>query len=118
VRAIQILASWMRLDRIKRAACAGTQAEVQISHSTWNQCRAAANLPNCPARSTLNEAAIRRGSSMWFFNGTGWQFVSLASPAWTCFTIAATSKAAPKQTIHEMPVAVDEYMARIREHCD
>jgi hypothetical protein len=55
--------------------------------------------------------------SMWFWNGTYWQFVSLAGP-W--FPAAASSISVPptRQTIHEMPVAVPEYLARIREHCD
>lgn len=56
---------------------------------------------------------------MWFFNGHHWQFVSLSSPWWTNFAVIPTQTAKPpKQTIHEMPVAVPEYLARIRERCD
>ena len=49
---------------------------------------------------------------MWFFNGIGWVFVSLASPR-------LQDVIAPlRQTIHELPVPVPEYLALIREHCD
>jgi len=54
----------------------------------------------------------RRGDAMWFFNGIGWVFVSLASPR-------LQDVIAPlRQTIHELPVPVPEYLALIREHCD
>lgn len=55
---------------------------------------------------------------MWYFNGTGWRFISLASPVWTRTITITTSPPPPRQTIHEMPLAVDEYVARIRENCD
>ncbi len=50
---------------------------------------------------------------MWVWNGIRLQFVSLTSPWWQ--TVLAPQ---PRQTIHEMPVPVPEYLARIREHCD
>jgi len=57
---------------------------------------------------------------MWFWTGARWQFISLASPWIAIMTTAnvPVSHAPPKQVIHEAPVAVPEYLARIREHCD
>lgn len=54
---------------------------------------------------------------MWFWNGTYWQFISMAGP-WYQLTYAGTPSPQPKQTIHEAPLAVPEYLARIREKCD
>jgi len=57
---------------------------------------------------------------MWFWTGARWQFISLASPWFAIMTTAnvPVSRTPPKQVIHEAPVAVPEYLARIREHCD
>lgn len=53
---------------------------------------------------------------MWVWNGWGWRFISLTGQ-WTTTTTTWTPDPRPS-TIHEMPVAVDEYVARIREKCD
>ena len=55
---------------------------------------------------------------MWFWNGIYWQFLSLSGPWYPVLSANTASLPAPRQTIHEMPVAVPEYLARIREHCD
>lgn len=55
---------------------------------------------------------------MWFWNGIYWQFLSLSGPWYPVLSANTASLPAPCQTIHEMPVAIPEYLARIRENCD
>jgi len=58
---------------------------------------------------------------MWFWNGAYWQFASLVRTWYSVVTVnvpATAPPSPPRQVIHEAPIAVSEYVARIREKCD